>query len=128
MLPYLLEARYELVKLARLRTFAFMTVAFPLLFYVLYGVVMSGSRMTGGRDIAVPVLATMGAMGVVGACLFGLGMTVATERAQGWFLLKRATPMPPLVYVAGKTAASMVFAAVVVVVCVSVLRSWEACA
>jgi ABC-2 type transport system permease protein len=61
------------------------------------------------------VLATMGAMGVVGACLFGLGITVAMERAQGWFLLKRATPMHPLVYVAGKTAASMAFAAVVVV-------------
>lgn len=83
--PYVLEARYELVKMARLRTFTFMTLAFPLLFYVLFGVVMSGTRMTGGRDIAAPVLATLGAMGVVGACLFGLGMGVALERAQGWF-------------------------------------------
>ena len=113
--PYVLEARYELVKMARLPTFAFMTLAFPLLFYLLFGVVLSGTKMTGGLDIAAPVLATIGTMGVVGACLFGLGMGVALERAQGWFLLKRATPMRPLVYVTGKTYASMAFAAAVVV-------------
>lgn len=113
--PFLLEARYELTKLARLRVFAFMTLGFPLMFYLLFGVALAGSRATGGQNLATYMLGTYGAFGVIGAALFSFGVSIAVERAQGWLLLKRATAMPPLVYVMGKVGATMVFCALVVV-------------
>lgn len=90
---YLLEARYELVKLSRLPAYAVPTIGFPVMFYLLFGVAMSGTRVTGGRDISSYLLATYGAFGLIGAGLFALGVGVAVERAQGWLLVKRASPM-----------------------------------
>jgi len=111
---YALEARYEVLRLARLPAYALPTLAFPLTFYLLFGIALAGSRATGGRDLAPYLLATYGAFGVIGASLFSFGVSVAMERAQGWFLLKRATPMHPLVYVLGKVGASMAFGALIV--------------
>jgi ABC-2 type transport system permease protein len=109
-----LETRYELMKLVRLPVFAFMTLGFPVVFYLMFGVALGG-RAAGGRNVALPMLGTYGAFGVIGAALFSFGVGVAVERAQGWLLLKRATPMPPLVYVLGKVGASMVFCGIIVV-------------
>ena len=114
--PMLLEARYELLKLQRLPAYAIPTIAFPVAFYLLFGVAMSGSRMTGGRHIADHLLATYGAFGVIGAGMFAFGVGVAVERAQGWLLVKRASPMSPGVYLVGKVAASMAFSAVIVAI------------
>jgi ABC-2 type transport system permease protein len=116
LMPWLLEARYELLKLGRLPAYAIPTIAFPVAFYLFFGVLMSGSRMTGGRHIADYLLATYGAFGVIGSGLFAFGVGVAVERAQGWLLLKRASPMSPGVYLFGKVAASMAFAAVIVAI------------
>ena len=113
--PLALETRYELIKLARLPIFAIMTLGFPVVFYLMFGVALSGTRATGGRNIALPLLAMYGAFGVIGAALFSFGVGVAVERAQGWLLLKRATPMPPVVYVLGKAGASMLFCGAIVV-------------
>ena len=112
--PLVLETRYELLKLVRLPVFAIMMLGFPVAFYLMFGVALSGTRATGGRNIALPLLATYGAFGVIGAALFSFGVGVAVERAQGWLLLKRATPMPPIVYVLGKVCASMAFCGVIV--------------
>jgi ABC-2 type transport system permease protein len=66
--------------------------------------------------MATYMLATYGTFGVVGAALFGLGVGVATERAQGWLTLKRASAMPPIAYFAAKVAMSMLFAVAIVAV------------
>jgi ABC-2 type transport system permease protein len=113
-LPYVLEAKYEVVKLRRLPGYALPTILFPVMFYLLFGVAMSGSRAMGRQNVAGYLLATYGAFGVIGAGLFAFGVAVAVERAQGWLLVKRASPMPPAVYVFGKVMASMAFAAVIV--------------
>jgi ABC-2 type transport system permease protein len=109
-----LETRYELLKLWRLPIFAIMTLAFPVAFYLMFGVAMAGSRALGGRSIALPMLGMYGAFGVIGAALFSFGVGVAVERGQGWLLVKRATPMRPIVYVLGKVGASMCFCALIV--------------
>jgi ABC-2 type transport system permease protein len=109
-----LETRYELLKLWRLPIYAIMTLAFPVAFYLMFGVAMAGSRAVGGQNLALPMLGTYGAFGVIGAALFSFGVGVAVERAQGWLLVKRATPMRPIVYVLGKVGASMCFCAIVV--------------
>src|SRR5688572_10008822 len=84
------------------------------MFYLLIGIAMSGTRMTGGRNIAGYLLATYGAFGVIGAGLFAFGVGVAVERAQGWLLLKRASPMSLGAYIFAKVVASMVFGGVIV--------------
>jgi ABC-2 type transport system permease protein len=110
--PYLLEAKYELVKVLRLPAFAIPTLTFPVFFYVLFGLSFTPPGGRGGARMATYLLGSYGAFGVMGAALFSFGVGLAVERGQGWLLLKRATPMPPLAYFLAKISCAMVFGAV----------------
>lgn len=112
---YALEAKYEFLKVLRLPMYAIPTLTFPLLFYVLFGVLMA-ERFAGGhaKSLATYLLATYGTFGVMGAALFGFGVGVAVERGQGWMLVKRATPMPPFAHLAGKLVMSLLFGTLIV--------------
>jgi ABC-2 type transport system permease protein len=110
-----LETRYDIVAILRMRAFTAMMLGLPIVFYLLFGVALSGTEATGGRDTVRTSLAVFAAFGVIGAALFRFGMAVATERAQGWLLVKRASPMRPLVYIGGKMASSLALCAVVVI-------------
>lgn len=111
---YLLEAKYEFVKLARMPAFSIPAIGFPVLFYWFFGIGFGGGKSAGPVTMATYLLATYGAFGVIGAALFGFGVSVAIERGQGWMLLKRATPMPPLAYFTAKLAMSVLFGAIIV--------------
>lgn len=111
---YWLEAKYEFLRLLRTPSFALPTLLFPALFYVLFGVVLAGSR--NGGDMGRYLLATYGVFGVMGAALFGLGVTIAVERERGFLTLKRALPMPVGSYLLAKMSMSMVFAAIISVI------------
>ena len=114
---YLVEARTELLKVIRLPAYAIPTIAFPPLFYILFGLSFGGSRSVGpSMTVATYMMATYGAFGVMGAALFGFGVGVAIERGQGWMLVKRATPMPVAAYFAAKMAVSVVFGAAIVAI------------
>jgi ABC-2 type transport system permease protein len=116
--PYALEARYELVKYLRLPMFAVPILIFPMMFYALFGLAL-GRGSVG--DISVPayLMVSYGAFGVIGCGLFSFGAGVASERGQGWMLLKRASPMPPGAYFFAKLFVAMTFSAVsVLLLCV----------
>ncbi|MEQ1512905.1 MAG: ABC transporter permease [Lysobacteraceae bacterium] len=106
MRSYLLEAKYELLRLLRTPSFALPSLLFPCLFYVLFGVLLNKSN----GDAARYLLATYGVFGVMGVGLFAFGVTVALEREQGFLIYKRALPMPPGAYLFAKMAMAMVFA------------------
>lgn len=106
---YVLEAKYEFLRLLRTPVFALPTILFPALFYLLFGVVLNA----GNGGAAQYLLATYGVFGVMGAGLFGFGVTVAIEREQGFLQLKRALPMPPGAYLLAKMAMAMLFSAIV---------------
>ncbi|MBF6025125.1 ABC transporter permease [Lysobacter niastensis] len=108
---YWLEAKYEFLRLLRTPMFSVPTLLFPTLFYVLFGVLMAGSR--GGVAAAQYLLATYGVFGVMGAALFGFGVTVAIERQNGYLVLKRVLPMPPGAYLLAKMAMAMLFSAII---------------
>ena len=110
---YALEAKYEFLKLLRMPGYAIPSIAFPAMFYLLFGV-MFGRGTVGGLSMATYLIATYGAFGVIGASLFGFGVGVAIERGQGWMMLKRASPMPPMAFFAAKLAMCTIFAAAVV--------------
>lgn len=98
------EIRYEFVRMLRTRAFSLSVFGFPVMFYLLFGV---SNRHT---DFARYLMASYGCMGVVSACLFGIGMGIAMERAQGWLELKQASPMPRLAYLTAKIVNSTAFA------------------
>ena len=100
---YALEAKYEFLKVLRMPGYAIPSIAFPAMFYLLFGV-MFGRGTVGGLTMATYLIATYGAFGVIGAALFGFGVGVAIERGQGWMMLKRASPMPPMAFFAAKLA------------------------
>jgi ABC-2 type transport system permease protein len=107
---YLLEAKYECLRLLRTPSFALPSLLFPGLFYTLFGIVLNGS---GDGGAARYLLATYGVFGVMGAGLFGFGVTVAMEREQGFIAYKRALPMPPGAYLFAKMAMAMLFSALI---------------
>lgn len=103
---YLLEARYECLRLLRTPSFAVPSLLFPALFYVLFGVLLNKSS----GDAARYLLATYGVFGVMGVGLFAFGVTVALEREQGFLVYKRALPMPPGAYLFAKMSMAALFA------------------
>ncbi len=113
---YALEAKYEFLKLLRMPAYAVPTIAFPAMFYLLFGVSFGGGRVTGTMTMSTYLLATYGAFGVIGAALFGFGVGVAVERGQGWLTLKRATPMPPLAYFFAKLCMAVFFSSIIAIV------------
>ena len=112
MRTYALEAKYECLKLLRMPGYAVPSIAFPAMFYVLFGVLV-GRGAVGGISMPTYLIATYGAFGVIGASLFGFGVGVAIERGQGWMMLKRASPMPPMAFFVAKLAMCGIFAAAV---------------
>jgi ABC-2 type transport system permease protein len=116
---HLIEAKYELVKLLRMPGYVLPTFAFPVAFYLFFGVIFNHGR-SGSKEVAAYLLATYGAFGVIGASLFGFGINIATERGQGWLQLKRTTPMPMSSYFVAKIAMAMLFSATIVLLLFSV--------
>lgn len=106
---YLLEAKYEFLRLLRTPSFALPSLLFPALFYILFGIVLN--RSSG--DAARYLLATYGVFGVMGTGLFAFGVTVAMERERGFIAYKRALPMPPGAYLFAKMAMAMLFVAMI---------------
>src|SRR5208283_1193362 len=111
---YAKEAKYELLKNVRIPVYAISTVAFPLMFYVLFGIVLGRNNPGGRGEQATYMLATMGCFGVIAVALFGFGVSLAMERGQGWLQVKRASPMPVSAYFLGKLGSAVVFSTVVV--------------
>src|SRR5712692_4452303 len=105
---YLKEAKYEFLKCLRYPMYSVSTVLFPLMFYLLLGLVM-GRQMIGAVSLAVYLIAAYGTFGVLGASLFGTAATLASDRVLGWLQVKRASPMPPFAYFFAKVVMSIVF-------------------
>ena len=90
------------------------TIVFPIMFYVLFGLIM-GRQNIGNISTTTYLIAAYGTFGVMGASLFGTAATLASERGFGWLEVKKATPMPPFAYFLAKVVMSMIFSATDVV-------------
>jgi ABC-2 type transport system permease protein len=111
---YLKEAKYEFLKNLRLRMYTASVLSFPIMFYVLFGLVLNQHQAIAGTSIPTYLIATYGTFGVMGASLFGTAAGLASDRGLGWLQVKRASPMPPFAYFAAKVITSMIFSAVIV--------------
>lgn len=106
------ETQYELARLLRTRAYSLSVIGFPVMFYLLFG---TANR---GKSVALYLVAGYACMGVVSACLFGIGLALAMERAQGWLDLKRASPMPRLAYLGAKVVSCAAFGLIIATVLV----------
>lgn len=110
---HLLEIKYEFLKALRMPQYSLPTLLFPVFFYMFFGVAFGG-RSVGPVRMSEYLIATYGTFGVIGAALFGFGVSVAVERGQGWLEVKRTTPMPISAYFVSKMAMAFIFSAIIV--------------
>jgi ABC-2 type transport system permease protein len=111
---YVKEAKYEFLKNLRLRVYTASVLSFPLMFYVLFGLVLNPKQAIGGTGVPTYLIATYGTFGVMGASLFGTAAGLASDRGLGWLQVKRASPMPPFAYFTAKVVTSMIFSTIIV--------------
>ena len=111
---YFNEVRAEFLTRLRLRAYSLSTVGFPVMFYVLFGLVLNRNEVIVGTRFTTYLIATYGTFGVMGASLFGTAAGLAAERGLGWLQVKRASPMPPFAYFLAKVAMSMIFSTIVI--------------
>ena len=111
---YLKEAKYEFLKNLRLRMYTASVLSFPIMFYVLFGLVLNSKEAIAGMRVPTYLIATYGTFGVMGASLFGTAAGLASDRGLGWLQVKRASPMPPFAYFSAKVITSMAFSAFIV--------------
>jgi ABC-2 type transport system permease protein len=112
LLAYALEAKYEFLRVLRTPAFAFPTLLFPPMFYLLFGLLLN----RGSNSAAHYLFATYSVFGVMAPSLYGFGVGVAIERERGWLALKRVAPMPPGAYLLAKMAMAAVFALIIYLV------------
>jgi ABC-2 type transport system permease protein len=109
---FLRETRFEFVRAMRTKAFSLSVIGFPVMFYLLFGVMNRGGTVHG-QIVAKCLVASYAAFGVVGSALFGIGVGLAGERVSGWLELKRASPMPPLAYLAAKCVSAVAFGLII---------------
>ena len=109
------EAKYEFLKNLRFPMYFVSTVVLPIMFYVLFGLVM-GRQAIGHISTTVYLIPAYGTFGVMGASLFGTAAGLAGDRGMGWLLVKKASPMPPYAYFIAKLVMSLIFSSLDVLV------------
>jgi ABC-2 type transport system permease protein len=107
------ETKYEFLKLMRNRSFSLAVIAFPIMFYLLFGVTNRGAN-SNGIHMARYLLGGYACFGLIGAALFGIGVGLAGERSMGWLEVKRASPMPPMAYLVAKCMGAVAFGLIIV--------------
>jgi ABC-2 type transport system permease protein len=111
----LTEIRFEVVHALRRRAFSLSAIGFPVMFYILFGLVMNrNENISAGVSVAKYLLGGYAVFGSLGAAIFGIGVGVALDRGAGWLELKQASPMPPLAYVLAKCAMAVIFSLLIV--------------
>ena len=92
--------RYEVLRSFRNWRFLFLTLAFPLVLYLLIG---SVNRHVQFEGVAFPVyfMTAMATLGTMAAVISGCAI-IATERATGWTRQMRITPLPARTYFRAK--------------------------
>jgi len=116
------EVKYEFLKCLRFPMYSVSTLVLPLMFYVLFGLLM-GRQAVGQIATSLYMITSYGTFGVMGASLFGTAANLATERGLGWLQVKRASPMPVFAYFLAKVVLSLIFSVidVVLLLCLGVI-------
>lgn len=105
------QARCEFWRLMRVPAFSIPVIAFPVLFFALFGLPYAHEKI-GNVLVGPYTLASFGAYAIISVALFSFGITVANDRGERTTVLMRATPLHPLAYLAGKVVATLAMCAI----------------
>src|ERR1700712_5185203 len=86
--------------------FLVLTVALPLLLFVLYANVYQGQDAGGGLSVVAYLMVSMASFGCIGAAI-NTGARIAIERQTGWNRQLRLTALPARSYLIAKAVVSM---------------------
>lgn len=106
---YFTEAKYESLRMLRAPAFAVPFLLIPVALYSFFGALSSSGSGAANANTPTYLFTGFSVFAVMGPALFGFGMSIALEREQGLFRLKRALPMPPMAYLASKMLMAMFF-------------------
>ena len=109
---YWREAWAEFLQQWRTPAFVLPSLCFPLVFYVLFALILPGQW--GSYQKATYLLATYTVFGIMGPALFGFGVGLALERENGLLQLKRVSPMPIGAYFCAKISMALVFSLIII--------------
>jgi len=95
--------RFELLRTLRNRRFMFLSLGFPLVFYLLVAGSAHDVKDLNGSGLTAPLYYMVGlvAFGTMSAMLSS-GARIAAERQAGWHRQVRITPLPPRHYLSAK--------------------------
>lgn len=105
------ESKLEVIKCLRLPAFSSSILSFPLIVYIVCGVLIDINVQEIRADHYWLVAAS--SIGMIGTSLFGFGVYIAIERGQGWLLLKRVSPLPVYIHFLAKAFMAIVFCALI---------------
>ncbi len=108
-MPVAMTARYALIstRLAyRNVRFLVLTVALPLLLFLLYANLYQGQDAGGGLTVVAYLMVSMASFGCIGAAI-NTGARIAIERQVGWNRQLRLTALPGSSYLVAKAVVSM---------------------
>ena len=103
--------RFELLRTLRNRRFLFLSLGFPLVFYLLVAGSARGVKDLGDSGLSAPLyymvgLVSFGAM----SAMLSSGARIAAERQAGWHRQLRITPLPPRAYLRAKVVTAYLMA------------------
>ena len=113
---WLAQARAEFVASLRAPDFVIGVVGIPVLLYLMFAPPNARAILPAGTRVSTMMMPGFGAFGILSLVLFAFGVEIAQERGKGWLRLMRATPAPAWVYLGGKLAMSVLYAAVTLAV------------
>src|SRR5437879_6695556 len=80
---YLKEAKYEFLKYLRLRVYTFSVLSFPIMFYILFGLVLNKNQYIAATRVPLYLIPSYGTYGVLAASLLATAAGLASARGLG---------------------------------------------
>jgi len=117
---YLIEAKYEFLRMLRTPGFVVPMLALPVLLYILLGVLIFGESTAKDPQLAIYMFASYVVFAVTTPGMFGFGVGLAMERQSGVLRLKRAQPMPMAANLFAKLAMALAVVAIVLAILIPI--------
>jgi ABC-2 type transport system permease protein len=120
---YLIEAKYELLRMLRTPGLAIPMLVLPTSLYVLLGTVVFAENTAKDPQLAIYMFASYVVFAASTPGMFGFGMGLAVERQSGVLKLKRAQPMPMAANLFAKLLMALIVSTIVVGVLMPIAMS-----
>lgn len=102
-----MQSKAEIVRMMRNRYYVFWSLCMPILFYFIFTRVVS-TPQEDQQLWRAHYLMSMATFSVMGSSIMSLGIKLVQERAEGWTLFLKITPLPGSTYYAAKMIAQTI--------------------